>query len=572
MQFDWHDSGEGNQADTDVLLIQKLTNELGLDKNEMLAEMAKQAEIERNKSILGKIGKDQNQTDNQPKGGKTGSGTNDEDDFAKANLIRRIKEMKFFSLDETDYKLKKSDWLQYVCWLPNVSDTVKRANFRLSNSDENPIDSLLLSAFEFVDVNEAGASNKILEDSATAHVRKVRNYFTDLSQKVQKIKYADKAETEEAILYKAASRETSKRITDATSQDGLDDFSNYNQGKVEEYLQNVDPLKQNLIKAYYTLRLLKTRAIKAKMIQALNYFRGVQKRLAHDVREFYTRDRALGGQQVEEALIGPQFGKDSTGNLKAKSAGSAGPGGINANRIKRDLEDEYHYHRKPDGRVEEDPLSIKGYKFNKRFNPITSSTCPCLPRYHTTYGRPTLYEEVSTAVERREDSWRYEAQPIAAYKDKLVFQDDGAGILNCTISVLDAHGIQVVYEESINDMVQLEEEMIKIGSYFLNKAELAEHTSASEAPSTMLDRSEVAYHVFELELELQVTKVMLVETLLSVYEHTCDPLESIRVLQIIVDTMALRPRINLDATYFKDSYAAEIKVLKERLALYKELL
>ena len=72
MQFDWHDSGEGNQADTDVLLIQKLTNELGLDKNEMLAEMAKQAETERNKSILGKIGKDQNSTDNQTKGGKAG--------------------------------------------------------------------------------------------------------------------------------------------------------------------------------------------------------------------------------------------------------------------------------------------------------------------------------------------------------------------------------------------------------------------------------------------------------------------------------------------------------------------
>jgi hypothetical protein len=217
MQFDWHDSGEGNQADTDVLLIQKLTNELGLDKNEMLAEMAKQAEIERNKSILGKIGKDQNSNDNLPQGETTGARTNDEDDFAKANLIRRIKEMKFFSLDETDYKLKKSDWLQYVCWLPNVSDTVKRANFWLSNPDENPIDSLLLSAFEFVDVNEAGASNKILEDSATAHVRKVRNYFTDLSQKVQKVRYADKAETEEAILYKAASRETSKRITDVSS-------------------------------------------------------------------------------------------------------------------------------------------------------------------------------------------------------------------------------------------------------------------------------------------------------------------------------------------------------------------
>ena len=294
--------------------------------------------------------------------------------------------------------------------------------------------------------------------------------------------------------------------------------------------------------------------------------------MAHDIREFYTRERALGGQKVEEALIGPQFGKDELGNLKAKKAGPAGPGDINANRIRRDLEDEEHLHKKPDGDVVNDPISIKGYKFNKRFNPITSSTCPCLPRYHTTFGRPTLYEEVSASMERRDESWRFEAHPIVAYKDKLIFQEQGSDLLKSTIYVLDEHGIKIVYEESINDMLQLEEEMIKIGSFFLNKAELEEHTSPTESPSTMLDRGEVAHHLFEQELELQLTKVMLVEMLLQVYEHTCDPLESVRLLQIIVDTMALRPRINLDATYFRDSYAAEIKVLKEKLELYREVL
>lgn len=37
LQFDWVDSGELTQVDTDILLIQKLTQELNLDKNEMLA-------------------------------------------------------------------------------------------------------------------------------------------------------------------------------------------------------------------------------------------------------------------------------------------------------------------------------------------------------------------------------------------------------------------------------------------------------------------------------------------------------------------------------------------------------
>ena len=77
---------------------------------------------------------------------------------------------------------------------------------------------------------------------------------------------------------------------------------------------------------------------------------------------------------------------------------------------------------------------------------------------------------------------------------------------------------------------------------------------SSEQPSTMLDRGEVAYQLLEFELQLQLAKASLVETLMEVYEHTYDPLESVRVLQIIADTMAIRPRVNLDATYFQDSY------------------
>ena len=87
----------------------------------------------------------------------------------------------------------------------------------------------------------------------------------------------------------------------------------------------------------------------------------------------------------------------------------------------------------------------------------------------------------------------------------------------------------------------------------------------------MLDRGEITLHLWQCELELQITKIKLVDVLLEVYEHTCDPLESIRVLQIIADTMAVRPRVNLEATYFRDSYNSEIEVLQQRLELFREL-
>jgi hypothetical protein len=178
-------------------------------------------------------------------------------------------------------------------------------------------------------------------------------------------------------------------------------------------------------------------------------------------------------------------------------------------------------------------VSLKGYKYNRRYNPALSSTCPCVPRFHSTFGRPTLYEEVSTEMENSEDDagrWRPKAKSIVSYKDRLILNPDPNDLIKSEIKVLDEHGTPIVYEESVNDMMTLEEEMVKIGSYYLNKAELEQHMHASEQPSTMIDRGEIAHQLFQYEFEIQMAKAALVETLMEVYEHTYDPLESVRIL------------------------------------------
>ena len=100
-------------------------------------------------------------------------------------------------------------------------------------------------------------------------------------------------------------------------------------------MEKIDPLKPELLKSFYKLRLLKQRKLKERLLGCLNYFRGVQKRLAYDTRQFFTRERALGGRDFDEALIGPQFGKDENNNLRAKTGTQSGPGNINATRISR---------------------------------------------------------------------------------------------------------------------------------------------------------------------------------------------------------------------------------------------
>ena len=54
----------------------------------------------------------------------------------------------------------------------------------------------------------------------------------------------------------------------------------------------------------------------------------------------------------------------------------------------------------------------------------------------------------------------------------------------------------------------------------------------------MIDRQEIALDLLKCELDFQFRKVLLVEKLLESYEHIYDPLESVRCLQMIVDSMA----------------------------------
>jgi isopenicillin N synthase-like dioxygenase len=73
---------------------------------------------------------------------------------------------------------------------------------------------------------------------------------------------------------------------------------------------NVDALTQNLTKAFYTIRVVKTRDYKIKLLSVVNYFRAIQRILALDVREFMTREKAM-GDKID--MIEPHFGYTADG-------------------------------------------------------------------------------------------------------------------------------------------------------------------------------------------------------------------------------------------------------------------
>lgn len=47
------------------------------------------------------------------------------------------------------------------------------------------------------------------------------------------------------------------------------------------------------------------------------------------------------------------------------------------------------------------------------------------------------------------------------------------------------------------------------------------------------------------------------------YEHITDPLDQQKLMQIVTDIMARRPRLNTEANYFVDAYDAEITCLQK---------
>jgi hypothetical protein len=153
------------------------------------------------------------------------------------------------------------------------------------------------------------------------------------------------------------------------------------------------------------------------------------------------------------------------------------------------------------------------------------------------------------------------------------------------VRLQDAFGINIVYSPTLEDMALLEEELIKTGSYYLHQflqnkeTEQANHihtnpshsqASSDQSPKKaekqsvgVIDRDEVTLDLLTKEKEFMYEKIHLIEQYMNAYSHVCDIVEQHKLIQIITDLMALRPRFNVNAPYFIDSYNAEIQCVKK---------
>ena len=142
--------------------------------------------------------------------------------------------------------------------------------------------------------------------------------------------------------------------------------------------------------------------------------------------------------------------------------------------------------------------------------------------------------------------------------------------MGCFI-VTDDYGVNVMYDSTFADMRSLEQEMLKIVSFYINKLEpLQDRDLRNILPA--IDRMGIMKEIIECEQQYQKAKLLLVIAYTECLDHTCDTLDQQRLIQIIVDLMAQRPRMNFLANHFRDSYKAEIDAFEAQTQIVREFI
>lgn len=345
-----------------------------------------------------------------------------------------------------DFKLLDAvvaEWLGFIKLKPEASVWEKRQRAKLELCKR---DSLLENAFNVLDLQDLPTVNKLLEEFSVG--------YADRSNKILKIK-PDLKNNE--TYFKSY-------FTNIIIERNLD-------SKFRSEGVNLPP---QCIKSLYTLRMIKSRTLKQKLLDILNIYRSIQKRLAYDMCDIGTREEL-----------------------------------------------------RPEAKLSDYPKGTEG------FNPSLHYTEQVSMEY---------YPERFPGLYGRRDS-------IEKYDGDYYVKNN--------------KDLYIVYSIIDKDYRELIEELIKIGSYYIEKYETGEN-----AP--FIDRDFFAAELLEVEVNFQSTKLELILKYLEIYNHSIDTQD--QVAQIITNLMALRPRLHLRSSYFCQSYWAHIDSIKQHISLLQTII
>jgi hypothetical protein len=421
--------------------------------------------------------------------------------------------------------VKPARWVKYLCIHPKVDNRYIQMKKTIENLGH--VDSLLKFELELIEIVDINTLTRLIDDYTQNIKSRVRNTIRIVST------------TKEEKLYSGL-RELVKNIVNSQSMDGSNNEElNINSGN---NMMNVNPLSPtaivndeyaekvdgDLLKYYLTLRFLKLRDYKFYILNLLNYFRFVQKKFAIDLYKIENKNWKKSEDYMH--LTEHLSGTINTGILFTQNA---------QNSEKENFESFTQANENLKKLISQLPLS----EYTKT-NPVIPSLehfTECKKEYNE-FTR-VLLDEIDETVE---------------YSDKL-------------IRIKDNKGNYILYEATLSDMKQLEEDLAKLGTYFITRREeLVANTD--KVPNPFVDRSQVILDLFTSEYDYLYSKFEYVSELMSIYENTTDIYIQKSLMQVITDMIGNRPIIDLNYHYFTSSYLVESEALSKKAALIHSLI
>ena len=381
--------------------------------------------------------------------------------------------------------VKNSTWAACLCVYPDI-DIKYQTQIKLLN-EVGYVDSNFKYLLEIIEKVDLNTLNRLIEDYTMTISTRIRNTIKLISSKKEENEYSSLREL------------VSKIVENDEKEKGKNLQNNTNTYNHDSYAEKVE---SDLLKYLMTLRFLKLRDYKFFVLNLINYFRYIQKRLIVD--SYKMESKNVKKTQDLEKLT---------------------------QELSRTLNDTTN---KPKYLVVNEPLS----EYTKT-NPII----PSLER---------IIENKGLEDDGFSKNYLEEIDETVEYSDKL-------------IRIKDNKGNYIIYEASLSDMKQLEEEFCKVGTYFIQKKEKL-IVDVDVVPNPFIDRTQVILDLFINEFDFLYAKFEYISEMMTIYENSSDIFEQKNLMKKIINTMAQRPHLDLDYNYFTSSYLMETELLRKKAA------
>ena len=166
------------------------------------------------------------------------------------------------------------------------------------------------------------------------------------------------------------------------------------------------------------------------------------------------------------------------------------------------------------------------------------------------------------------------------------------------VHVQDQRGLYIVYDAAVADLKRLDEDLVRIASYYIAKDKETQTSSSAKFTADRrrtasrqnssgssvqdvdlgayshqnVDRFAVLLDIWTNEANFLEMKKNLLEIYYEVYQNVFDKSEKRHLAQVITNIMHQRARFDLEANYFTQSYRTEVSCLYKQCRIVKLIL